>query len=252
MKRFLAFMVLALVAACAPGVSSTERANEFVMVVDDQTVRPVEGAFIYTADLYRISLIPTEDSFLYILRNTSNQMMALSFDNSVIVTPSGLTSRTVPGTASWATRNDPQPNEVIPSNAMVTGSLIPVQSLGFASGSGQGTYINPMFRSPLKNPVDMRLILSLDIGDTQRQVDFLFRGTPRNATQAAPQPAPAPATVSQPAQTASPGGGYTCATFESQGVAQAFFIASGGPEQDPYNLDPDKNGRACEELPTTR
>lgn len=40
-----------------------------------------------------------------------------------------------------------------------------------------------------------------------------------------------------------------CANFSSQARAQAFFERHGGPEQDPYGLDANGNGTACESNP---
>ena len=40
---------------------------------------------------------------------------------------------------------------------------------------------------------------------------------------------------------------YDCTDFDSRADAQAFYEASGGPEYDPYHLDDDNDGRACEE-----
>ncbi|MCA9878069.1 MAG: excalibur calcium-binding domain-containing protein [Thermomicrobiales bacterium] len=40
---------------------------------------------------------------------------------------------------------------------------------------------------------------------------------------------------------------YDCTDFDSRGDAQAFYEATGGPAYDPYNLDNDNDGRACEE-----
>lgn len=41
----------------------------------------------------------------------------------------------------------------------------------------------------------------------------------------------------------------TCKDFKTQAEAQQFFIQSGGPKKDPFGLDEDKDGIACEELP---
>ncbi|MBA2511966.1 MAG: excalibur calcium-binding domain-containing protein, partial [Rubrobacteraceae bacterium] len=46
------------------------------------------------------------------------------------------------------------------------------------------------------------------------------------------------------ATTASPAGDYACSDFRTQEEAQ-LYLAPG----DPYVLDPDGNGRACETLP---
>ena len=39
---------------------------------------------------------------------------------------------------------------------------------------------------------------------------------------------------------------YDCSDFSSQAAAQEFFIAAGGPGSDPYRLDGDGDGIACE------
>lgn len=40
-----------------------------------------------------------------------------------------------------------------------------------------------------------------------------------------------------------------CSDFPTRAAAQEFFRAHGGPKQDPYNLDSDRDGIACEGLP---
>lgn len=40
-----------------------------------------------------------------------------------------------------------------------------------------------------------------------------------------------------------------CADFDCQELAQVFFDAQGGPAQDPYGLDANRNGKACDSLP---
>lgn len=44
-------------------------------------------------------------------------------------------------------------------------------------------------------------------------------------------------------------GDRDCADFSSQGAAQRYFDARGGPARDPDYLDADNDGVACEELP---
>lgn len=41
---------------------------------------------------------------------------------------------------------------------------------------------------------------------------------------------------------------YNCSDFTTQTQAQNFFIQNGGPARDPYRLDGDKDGIACEDL----
>jgi hypothetical protein len=47
------------------------------------------------------------------------------------------------------------------------------------------------------------------------------------------------------------GGGrdYNCSDFSTQKEAQTFYEKHGGPQKDPYNLDGDSDGKACESLP---
>jgi len=42
---------------------------------------------------------------------------------------------------------------------------------------------------------------------------------------------------------------YNCTDFKTQKAAQSFFVSNGGPEKDPYKLDKNKDGIACETLP---
>ena len=42
---------------------------------------------------------------------------------------------------------------------------------------------------------------------------------------------------------------YNCSDFATHKQAQDFFIKNGGPKKDPYRLDGDKDGLACEKLP---
>lgn len=44
------------------------------------------------------------------------------------------------------------------------------------------------------------------------------------------------------------GGDYDCVDFKSWDEAQKVYVREGGLEKDPYNLDEDKDGRACEEF----
>jgi hypothetical protein len=42
---------------------------------------------------------------------------------------------------------------------------------------------------------------------------------------------------------------YDCADFSSQAAAQSFYLGHGGPASDPYHLDADGDGVACESNP---
>jgi hypothetical protein len=51
------------------------------------------------------------------------------------------------------------------------------------------------------------------------------------------------------AQSPTPTGRRDCSDFSTQADAQRFFEDNGGPQNDPFNLDVDNDGRACEGLP---
>ena len=57
------------------------------------------------------------------------------------------------------------------------------------------------------------------------------------------------ATASSWAQTPTASGRKDCSDFATQQAAQAFFEQNGGPANDPFNLDVDNDGKACEGLP---
>ena len=50
-----------------------------------------------------------------------------------------------------------------------------------------------------------------------------------------------------PALAAQTGVDYDCTDFDSRSDAQDFYEDMGGPSYDPFNLDDDNDGRACEE-----
>lgn len=49
--------------------------------------------------------------------------------------------------------------------------------------------------------------------------------------------------------TPTPTGRRDCSDFSTQQQAQDFFTQNGGPQNDPFNLDVDNDGQACEGLP---
>jgi hypothetical protein len=57
------------------------------------------------------------------------------------------------------------------------------------------------------------------------------------------------AAMSSWAQSPTPSGRKDCSDFATQQAAQAFFEQNGGPTNDPFNLDVDNDGKACEGLP---
>ena len=91
---------------------------------------------------------------------------------------------------------------------------------------------------------------------TERQVPAARLSLPGTAVlpQISPFPEnslrPPPVGPSLPSSSYDPDGpDRDCSDFATHAEAQAFFIAAGGPYQDPHRLDRDGNGSACEGLP---
>jgi hypothetical protein len=62
----------------------------------------------------------------------------------------------------------------------------------------------------------------------------------------------AAAQTASPSPTPTPAGAKTCADFKTQADAQAYFTSHGGSKANNFdNLDPNRNGIACEGLPGT-
>ncbi|HEY8346960.1 MAG TPA: thermonuclease family protein [Symbiobacteriaceae bacterium] len=87
----------------------------------------------------------------------------------------------------------------------------------------------------------------------QREAQEQGRGLWGLPEEPASEPTTKPSAPSQPS-----GGGGTsrtvqgdvdCKDFATQAEAQAFYEAHGGPARDPYRLDADRDGIACESLP---
>src|SRR5581483_12468774 len=78
---------------------------------------------------------------------------------------------------------------------------------------------------------------------------------PTITTNAVPSPTPSQTpsgsgtpSAALPTPTATVGS-VNCSGFATWAEAQAFFLAHGGPTQDPFGLDGDHDGIACESLP---
>lgn len=71
--------------------------------------------------------------------------------------------------------------------------------------------------------------------------------TPTTPTEIAPTATPTPAPTMAP--TPSEVENRNCSDFDTWQEAQDFFLAEGGPEEDPHRLDRNRDGVACESLP---
>lgn len=74
--------------------------------------------------------------------------------------------------------------------------------------------------------------------------------TPVPAATATPTPTPVPTATAAPTMTPTPPfEDRNCSDFDTWQEAQDFFLAEGGPEEDPHRLDRNRDGVACESLP---
>ena len=74
--------------------------------------------------------------------------------------------------------------------------------------------------------------------------------TPPTPTPVAATPTYAPTPTPQPSLLAEPSvEGRNCSDFDTWSEAQEFYLAAGGPGQDPHRLDRNSDGVACESLP---
>lgn len=96
---------------------------------------------------------------------------------------------------------------------------------------------------------DWKLVMGQDlISEIAAEVPrFDPPADPEERETTAPEATVPETTVSEPTvleNTASPAGDYSCSDFQTQGEAQTYLTPG-----DPYVLDPDDDGLACEELP---
>jgi hypothetical protein len=104
------------------------------------------------------------------------------------------------------------------------------------------------------------LLSACSSGDAQ-PAQLLNGGTPTAATSttrvtatATPAPTPVPSPSPQPNYYTppgwQPGEDVNCSDFKKHKQAQSFLIGTGGSaSNDPYQLDSDSDGKACETLP---
>jgi hypothetical protein len=90
---------------------------------------------------------------------------------------------------------------------------------------------------------------------TPLATERLRSATPKPKVTAKPAPKATPRPIAKPAPFYKPPGwdGYSdvnCSDFDTHAHAQSFFIGTGGSRtNDPYRLDGDHDGQACESLP---
>ena len=114
-------------------------------------------------------------------------------------------------------------------------------------------------------PVDSTLTAEPTVEPTSTQVPVSHTPTPTavppsptptvtppspTPTEVPPSPTPKAGSGSQPDLKYDPDGpDRNCSDFDNWSEAQAFFLAVGGPDEDPHKLDRNSDGVACESLP---
>lgn len=181
--RFVApLAVMMVLAACAPATTGdrydqVEGSRVFTLTVDGQDVPASRGVYTYRTRDYEIDVRLNRVSFDFELVNTSGSTMRLNLDRSTIVLPGGSRSRVATSGTGRDTPYDPQSTFDIPPGAVAMGDLLP-RSLFRSDRGGGGLPFDPMFEWPLASPVTIRLLLSVEIGGSEREIVLVFEGTP--------------------------------------------------------------------------
>lgn len=179
MKRWVGlFVLMAVLSACIPMVTYDPRegAKVFTMTLAGQTYKDTSGEFVYKTPDYELSFVIYPNSIRFTLVNVGDKIIRVLWDDSAMVLPDGKTSRVVPGNTSWQDRNAPKPPSIVPSKAKINDGLYPLENAYFSSYSG--FYIADMFKFPITKETNIRVSLSLTVGDQAQRVDALFTAKP--------------------------------------------------------------------------
>ena len=99
-------------------------------------------------------------------------------------------------------------------------------------------------RIPIPSPTELPTTLPTQTASLSTAIATVTTSATATATSPAPIPTPTTGLRYDPN-----GPDRDCSDFDTQEEAQEFFIAAGGPEKDPHDLDRDHDGIACESLP---
>lgn len=177
MRIISALAVLFLVTSCAPATTSydpAEGARAFTLTVDGERAERSGGGFTFRSEAFDLDIVLERRRVRTTLVNNTDSTLRLIPDRSAFVLPDGSSSNVITGSVSWATRNDPQPNIVIPEGAATNQMLTPRSHLGFSSR----LFVDPMFEWPLTSSVTIRLLLSMEIQGDTTEVVLQFDGNP--------------------------------------------------------------------------
>lgn len=179
--RILILIALAatlLLAACAPGAtfgknpdlgSGAYAVQHFALAVDDAVVMPLESSYKVEAEDFTLVVTMRDTGFAIILTNKTDSNMTVNYDRSA-ASVRGLSSRVIPGNASWMTRNSPQPPSIALPDATVFESLFLVEYMYFSSG----IKFLPMFNEDPSQKGNIVLSLALEVNELPRTLTLTF------------------------------------------------------------------------------
>jgi len=179
MKWWIGSLVLLVIlVGCVPKVTYDPRegAKAFTMTLSGQTYKDTSGEFLYKTSDYELSFVIYTYALRFTLVNLGDKVIRVLWDDSAMVLPDGKTSRVVSGSTSWSDRNAPKPPSIIPAKAKISDSLYPLENAYFSSYSG--FYFADMFNFPIAKETNIRVSLSLTVGDQAQRVDALFTAKP--------------------------------------------------------------------------
>jgi len=167
-----------LLAACAPGTkfgknpdlgSRAYAVQQFTLAVKDAVVTPLESSYKVEAEDFTLAVTMRDTGFAIILSNKTDSNLTVNYDRSA-ASVRGLSSRIIPGNASWMTRNSSQPPSIALPNATVFESLSLVEYMYFSSG----IKFLPMFYEDHSQTGDIVLSPALEVNESPRTLTLTF------------------------------------------------------------------------------
>lgn len=107
----------------------------------DQVRDSGKTKFSFEDRLARVIAFPTSTSFYIVVENKTDHSMKINWDDAAIVPFDGRSMRVVNGSATFATRTQPQPPTVIVRKGRITDMVLPVDNWTFSTYGG--TSIEP-------------------------------------------------------------------------------------------------------------
>jgi hypothetical protein len=178
MKKLLSLTLLGFLTACFPSVvyNPIDGGKAFTMTIDGQNYTSQNGTFVAKYQDFEIQFVIFRNHIGFTLVNTSDKVIKVIWDDSVMILPNGKTTRAIPSFSSYADRNSPKAPSIAPPKSKIEDGFYPLDNAYFDSYVGY--YYRNIFEYPLKSETNIRLSVALLDGDTPIRIDALFSGKP--------------------------------------------------------------------------